>query len=134
MKKEMVFLLIFVASFLSEIHAQKYKFGKVSKKELEEKLYPLDSTAAAAYLYKSKTVRYDYNTLQGGFAKVENVFVRIKIYNKEGFEHGNQSILFYNPEHGDEESVTNIKAVTYNLVGGKIEEQKVKKKGIYWNA
>ena len=128
MKKNIIFLAILTAGFLNKVHAQKYKFGKVSKEELEEQFYPLDSTAEAVYLYKSKNVRFDYDD---GFYKIEDVFVRIKIYNKEGFKNGNQSILFYNPGNGKEDRVYAIKAVTYNLIDGDIEEQKVNKKEIY---
>lgn len=132
MKKGIVFLVVLIVGFFNETYAQKYKFGKVSKEELEEKIYPLDSTAEAAYLYKSKRVRFEYNTAEGGFDKIEEVYVRIKIYNKEGFEYGNQKILFYDPKKaGSSEDVGGIKAVTYNLIGGKIEEQKVKRKEIY---
>ena len=48
MKK--VLLVLILISQLS-ITAQNYKFGKVSKGELEEKFHPLDSAAEAVYFY-----------------------------------------------------------------------------------
>ena len=48
--KKICFLLL-VCSCL-EIFTQDYKFGKVTKAELEETFYPTDSTVDAAYLYK----------------------------------------------------------------------------------
>ena len=49
MKINLTILFICLQSIL---FAQNYKFGKVSKEEIEEKFYPLDSTADAAYLNK----------------------------------------------------------------------------------
>ena len=51
MKK--IIILSLLLSQLSII-AQNYKFGKVSKEELQERFYPLDSTAEAAYLFKKR--------------------------------------------------------------------------------
>ena len=38
--------------------AQDVKFGKVSKEELKEKVYPTDSSANAAILYKKKKILF----------------------------------------------------------------------------
>jgi hypothetical protein len=35
---------------MSEISAQKFRIGKVSLEELQEKSHPIDSSAAAAYI------------------------------------------------------------------------------------
>ena len=53
MKK--IIILSLLLSQLSII-AQNYKFGKVSKEELQERFYPLDSTAEAAYLFKKRRI------------------------------------------------------------------------------
>ena len=42
------------------ITAQDYKFGKVSKEELEEKFHPLDSAAEAVYFYNCIAVVFFY--------------------------------------------------------------------------
>ena len=67
------------------ITTQDYKFGKVSKEELEEKFHPLDSTAEAAYLYKYRRTYFEYVQGDGGFKVITNVHIRIKVYTKEGF-------------------------------------------------
>lgn len=131
MKQKILLLSLIAIGFLTQSFAQKYKFGKVSVEELKETVCPLDPTAEAAFLYKSKTLRYEFNTVSGNFEKIEDVYIRIKIYNKEGFSYGNQSILFYDPNTGSEENVTGIKATTYNLIKGKIDKQKVDRKEIY---
>ena len=54
--KNRIYLLLLFLFTISENYSQDYKFGKVSKSELEEKYYPSDSTANAAYLFKNKEV------------------------------------------------------------------------------
>jgi hypothetical protein len=86
-KLVVVFLLL---SQLS-LFAQNYKFGKVSKEELKEQFYPLDSTANAAYLYKYKKVSFNYSG-EEGWTLVTEVVERIKIYNKEGLNEATKQI------------------------------------------
>ncbi len=118
-----VFLL-----FSSSVFAQKYKFGKVSKEELQEKSYPLDSSANAAVLYESRKVDYIYNSQ--GFHLITEVFKRIKIYNKEGFDYATEEISLYK-RNSDQEKVMSLKGITYSLVNGEIKETKLKKDGIF---
>ena len=60
-------ILIAVALILiaNQIVAQNFKFGKVSKEELEEKVYPLDSSANAAVLFKNRRTYFNYVQGQG---------------------------------------------------------------------
>ena len=47
-------LVLLVVFFIeTTVNSQDYKFGKVSKAELEETFYKSDSSASAAYLYKN---------------------------------------------------------------------------------
>ncbi len=64
------------------LQAQNFKFGKVSKDELAEKVHPKDPTANAALLFKRESVRFDYRK-GDGFIQVRTIHQRIKIYNKE---------------------------------------------------
>lgn len=127
MKQVLVIALLITCQFLS---AQDYKFGKVSKAELEEEFYPLDSTADAAYLYKYRRSYFSYSQ-NVGFRLITEIHQRIKIYTSEGYEYANQMITYYNPERGDRESVSGIKGYTYNLVDGKIKKEKLSKSGIF---
>jgi len=126
--KNLLTLLILCCTFSG--FAQNYKFGKVSKEELEESVHPLDSTAEAAYLYSKRRTSYNF-TKNEGFQIVNEIHQRIKIYSKEGFDKATQEISFYKPESGSKERVTGISAVTYNLEGGKIKKTKVSKKQIF---
>ncbi len=127
-------VLLFNLSF-----SQDYKFGKVSKEELAEKSYNNDSTVHAAVLYKECKIHYDY-VQDEGFKKFVEVFERIKIYKKEGFNWGTKIENLYDENATREEKLLNLKAYTYNLESGKIKESKLKKNGIfkeetnkYWN-
>jgi len=44
--------LITLLAFVAFTNAQDFKFGKVSKEELQEKVRPIDSSANAAFLNK----------------------------------------------------------------------------------
>ena len=83
MKK--IIIVVLLLSQLS-LFAQDYKFGKVSKAELEEQFYPLDSAADAAYLYKYRRTYFEYVQDDGGFKVITDFHVRIKVYTKEGFD------------------------------------------------
>lgn len=118
-----MFLLVFVL----KTNAQVYKLGKVSVAELEEKAHPKDPSAAAAILFKKGEVRFEYSQ-EKGFEMVTVVKTRIKIYKKEGYEWANKGIQYY--LKGDlEEGVSFSDAITFNLVGGKIEKTKLKSDG-----
>lgn len=121
-----ILLLLFL-----NISAQEVKFGKVSKEELQEEFYPLDSSANAAYLYKSRKTFYRYNQNKG-FRIVNQVHLRLKIYNKDGADNSTQRISFVRPTSGEKEQIKNLKGYSYNLNSkGKIEKDKISKKNIF---
>lgn len=114
------FLLLFIFFICSSKSiAQNFELGKVTIAELQEKRHPKDSTANAAILFKTGSVYFE------GLTTITRVKTKIKIYKKEGFEWSNEEILHYI----NGETVFFSDAVTYNLVGGKIEKTKLKKEG-----
>ncbi len=121
-----IFLLIVTTSF-----AQEYRFGEVSKEELLETSYPLDSTADAAVLYESRKVHFNYIQSEG-FQIVTEVFKRIKFYNKNGFDRASEEIFLYK-KGSDKEIVNGLKGITYNLENDNIKRAKLKKDGIFKN-
>ncbi|PQJ79381.1 transglutaminase domain-containing protein [Polaribacter porphyrae] len=122
--------LLTVLLFQFAINAQNYKFGKVSKEEVEEKFYPLDSTADASYLYKYRKSYFSF-TPNTGFQLVTEIHQRIKIYTKEGFNYATKSIVYYNPDSGSSESVYGIKGYTFYSDNGKVVKEKLSKKTIF---
>ncbi len=123
-----LFLFTQLATF-----AQNFDFGKVSKEELQEQFYPLDSTADAAYLYKYRRTYYDFNEKNGSFNVITEVFNRIKIYKKEGFNKASIGINYYTPGNGRYEKITSLVGHTYNLNGTSINKTKLSKKNIFIN-
>ncbi len=119
-------LLLSITSF-----AQEYKFGKVSKEELIETACPTDSSANAAVLYESKNIQYEYNQSEG-FQLITEVFKRVKLYNKNGFDYGTDEVFLYK-NRSDKEKISGLKGVTYSLVDDKIVETKLTKDGIFEN-
>jgi hypothetical protein len=109
------------------VRAQKYELGEVTKEELAEKSHPLDPSAGAAILF-SKGHSYMTMSEKTGFDLVTEVEMKIKIYNKEGYEWANKAIAYYSSDSNRE--VVNIdKAATYNLVDGSIKKTKLKSEG-----
>lgn len=127
--KKLLLLAITIFSVAKGV-SQKRKFGKITKEELKESVCSIDSIAEAAYLHKYKDVTFDYSS-SDGFQKTIKIHHIIKIYNKEGFDLGNQSIKYMDRKSdGTVDKFYKIKATTYNLVNGKIEKSEVKKKEI----
>ncbi|MBO3097222.1 DUF3857 domain-containing protein [Gelidibacter pelagius] len=126
MKKTAYFLIVIAFNWAN---AQDYRFGKVSIDELQETAYPGDSEANAAILYLNQKTYYDFVQSEG-FIQVTEVYKRIKIYNKDGFNWATEEIQLRD-DGSKRESVVSLKAVTYTLENGKIEATKLKKDGIF---
>lgn len=110
--------------------SQDFKYGKVSKTELQEKIHPLDSSANAAVLYRNEDISFVY-TDSDGFMQEREVHERIKIYTKEGFDWATKKIYLYEGGGGKTEKLRNLKGYTYNIVDGKVSKDKLKKDGIF---
>ncbi|WP_394750771.1 DUF3857 domain-containing protein [Spongiimicrobium salis] len=121
--KRVFWILLLGASF--SMTAQNYKFGKVSKAELEEKMYAKDSSASAAVLYRKVKVAYNYirNT---GFQITTTVHERVKFYTKEGFDYATVTEVLYKDGSSARENLSSLKAYTYNLENGSIVKTKLK--------
>ncbi len=126
MKKILITLVLIIVA--NNLTAQDYKFGKVSKQELEETFYPEDSSANAAILYKKRRTYFDYSGNEG-WQLITKVHERIKFYNKDGFDWGTKTIPLYVVDRKDEK--VSIKATTYNIENGKVVKTKLSKNDIY---
>ena len=128
--KKVLFTLM-LALVANSLIAQDYKFGKVSKEELEEQFYAKDSSANAVILYKNR--KTDFRYIQGeGFEVITDVHERIKIYNTEGYDWATKELdLYQSSSTGDKEEVVGLKATTYTLEGGKVLKSNLEKKEIF---
>ena len=122
-------LTLITLLFSTTLFSQNYKFGKVSKEELQETVCSIDSSANAAYLYKHRKTFFKY-TQGEGFSLITEVHHRIKIYNQEGFKYATKAVYLYKRGSTDEK-LQGLKAYTYNLVNGKVEDVKLKKDGVF---
>lgn len=137
--KHLVYILFIILSLsTTKAIAQEIKFGKISKKELDEKFYPQDTSANAVVLFKKRRTTFEYNKLTGWTLKTV-IHERIKLYNKDGFNSANKKVRLFT-QNGKSETFT-VKAYTYNLEQGKVIKTKLSNKAVfqeevskYWNS
>ncbi|WP_066223978.1 DUF3857 domain-containing protein [Formosa haliotis] len=111
--------------------AQDYRFGKVSKEELEETANAKDPEAHATILYANEDVTFKYEKNKG-FTVVTEVQKRIKIYDKEGVKWATESVAFFDPDNSSKgEKLKGLKGYTYSLENGKIEDVKLDKDNVF---
>ena len=127
-----IFVVVILLIFSSLLYSQKepVKFGKVSTEELEMKTYPKDSLVEAVVLTNYGYSEIKYNTDKGFYLQFTNLS-RIKILTKDGLKHANVKIPLQVSGNGKEETLSSIKAQTYNLENGKVVISKLDKKDIY---
>ena len=100
------------------------KFGDIPMEDMKMTIYPKDSSAEAVVLADYGSSSIDYNESTGFQLNFERIR-RVKILTKEGLKFAVFSIQLYHS--GDnEEKVSGLKLVTYNLENGKIVETKAK--------
>src|SRR6476661_7101076 len=120
MIKRLLFLLLLVAG---NSNAQTLKLGKVSQSELAEKVYPADTSAPAAIIYKTGKTVFKYR--RDGFHIEHEYEFRIKIYKKEGLDWGTFTVPYYTGyKELNDEYITFSDAATYNLENGKVVKTK----------
>ncbi|TRW25276.1 DUF3857 domain-containing protein [Flavobacterium zepuense] len=114
-----VLLLITISAYSQDNGAVVPPIPAVSIADLEERIYAEDSSAQAAYLYiRGKTYYENKGTYL--WDMVTEVYKRIKIYKKDGFDYADASIRYYS---GNSRGTGFFKEVaTYNLVNGVIEK------------
>jgi len=120
MKKLLLFAFaIFYASFFSQ-----HKFldvPKLADEDLTSSKSAKDPEAAAEVLYRSYHYRVDYD----GYMYTD-IISRVKIYNKDNAsDYLDHEIYVYDDGHGNRETLSALKAYTYNMENGKVVTTKV---------
>ncbi len=112
-------------------HAQKtpLKFGDVPMEQILMKEYSADTSASAVVLtdFGESIIQYDESD---GFTLQFERLTRIKILTKDGLGWANFSIPLYH-DGGNDEKVTGLKGITYNLENGKVIETKLKSDAVF---
>jgi len=122
--------LIILITFLSiQTFAQEIEFREVSKEELKQRKSAIDTAAGAEILYYNKEVYYDVSFTSVHL--ITEVHKRIKFYNNrpEDLAYATEKLYLYVEDEPEE--VSKIRAYTYNLVGGEVEETKLDRKQIF---
>ncbi len=118
-------LLVLTASLSGLIFSQ-HKFldtPKLSEEDLKSEKSAKFGDVPAEILYRSYHFRIDYD---GSLYK--NIVSRVKIYNKDNAaDYLNQEIAVYDDNRGSRETLSNLKANTYNFENGKMVATKISK-------
>lgn len=105
----------------------KVKFGKLGTSDLKATLCPIDSNAHAYYIFDKGQAEFIY--VNGFKIKFYRHF-RIKILDETALDEASFEIPLYIGSQGNEEYFSGLKAITYNLVDGKVETTKFDKNNL----
>jgi hypothetical protein len=125
MKQTLLFLFISFTTFGQST----VKYGKVEPKDFKTDYRFLDSSAHAVVLYDYGRVTYSYKD-DLGFQIETKIHMRIHILNKSEFDRAIIKLPYYRGGR-EKESISGIKAATYNLLDGKVVESEFSKKDIF---
>ncbi len=117
-----ILILLLVSNLQLFAQPVPMKFGDIKLSDLKMETFEADPDASVVILG-------DYGSVDFKLARGYTEFKRhrrIKILNKAGFDWADINIQYYKDGGG----VSNIKAVTYTLENGKMEEHKLNKKAI----
>ena len=126
-----IFTLLLTGIFLTG-YAQKEtspfpKFGKITSEDLQKKIYAIDSNANAVVLSDVGSASVQGNS-NAWFSILSKRHTIIHILNKNGYNEASIEIPLY-IDGRNEEKISGLKAITYNLENGKIKQTKLEKSG-----
>ena len=120
----LLFVMLTAASLI--VRAQtpgNFTFSDITTDDLSRKVYSIDSTASAVMLGETGSSGVTGNN-DGGFSLQFKVRRRIHILKNSAYDYATVSVdLYTNGE--STEKLEDLKAVTYNLEGGKVVESKL---------
>lgn len=120
----LTFLMTLAPCLSLTANGQDMRFGKVSEEEVSMTSYEKDPQAEALYIYDKRELSYTIS-----FLYEYNVYMRIKVFDKNALDLANVQIPFYSAK--SEESVTGLAANTYNMVDGKMVKTPMPKQNIF---
>jgi hypothetical protein len=124
-------LTLFVAIFFIPFYGytQKIKFGDITVKDFEQKVYSIDSAAQAVFLYDAGSAKYESDG-SSWFNIVYTYHERIRILNKNAFDIATIKIPLYIGERS-EDKLDKIEAATYTLENGVVVKTKLDRQSIF---
>jgi Domain of Unknown Function with PDB structure (DUF3858) len=137
MNRQLVILLsIFLITAYSNVHAQKknekFKINKVTVEDVQKKVYPIDSSAAAIVLFDIGNTEFVGNN-SGGFSFKFKRHKRVHILNKSAYDAADVTVhLYHSIKSSSKEVLDNVEGTTYNIEEGKLVATKLeRRKGIF---
>lgn len=128
MKYLLLILFLVIANLTAQ--AQDFPFAGITHEEINLKNTVIDSNANAIVLKEFGTARMQLDDSDGRLFISFSYHVRIKIFNKQGYEQGN--ITIPKRVYGDkEDEVSDIKAVTINYIDGQFKQSPLDPKKIF---
>jgi hypothetical protein len=125
-----IYLSLFLSILSFSAFAQDFAYGAINGDDVNLKNTRLDSNANAMVIneYGAAAMRLDN---ENGYLYIDYEYhVRVKIFNKSGFDNGN--IVIPLRIYGDrEDSVEELKATTLNFVEGKLNRYELDKKKVF---
>ncbi|TDO19987.1 DUF3857 domain-containing protein [Pedobacter duraquae] len=127
---QVTLLLIVCLAFCSSAQQaptdKKFKFGSVDLSEFDTQVKGPDSAANAIKLFDIGSGSFDISPRTNGLTYTVTRHVRYKVVNKNAYSLADFEIQLYNSSSGGgAETLTGMRASTYNLVNGKIEVSKM---------
>lgn len=107
-----------LAAFFSA-KAQDFAYGSVGRDELTMTQYAGDTSASAVVLKEFGQAHIS----NGDYTLIFRYHVRIKVLNKNGVNQSNIEIPLYKRDNNRFETVSDIKASSFNLDGGRVKEE-----------
>jgi len=122
--------ILFLLFLAIGAHAQNFSFGAITYDDYEFDRKKLDSNANAIVLkeFGTASIQRDDNT--GSLELIFEHHVKIKIYNKDGFKEANIIIPTYKDDTR-EETISELKASTFNYIGNNFVETAMDKKAVF---
>ena len=128
MKKIFTLLSFFLLTY--SCYAQNFNYGTIDQTDINFDRNKIDSNANAVVLQEYGTTRLQIDDATGNLVLQHDYHVKIKIFNKEGFNQANVIIPLYKDDN-QYELISEIKATTYNAIDGVLHETLMDKKAIF---
>ena len=125
----LAFLCIHITLFAQE--KLNIKFGKVTPEDFDIKSALIDSSTNVVVVADVGKSEFMSNTSDLTFSLLFTEKKRIKIINKNGFDAASITIPLYVSDKNKSEKLEQLKASTYNLENGKVEEIKLDKNAVF---
>lgn len=113
----------------SQSNTVAYKFGDISAKDFQQKVYSIDSNAQAVILYDAGSAAYKSDN--DSWFDVEYIYTkRIRLLNKNAFDLATIEIPLFKGEKKPDR-IDKLEAFTYNIENGVVRKTKLDKECLY---